>query len=270
MLRLALVITLFALFGSHTFAQDMTVYTTVSVVGDDGQPESVGRSLTLFHAGKVYDYMEDAGELVVLDAEAGRFLIVNGNYTGTRVEFDELNQFLKVAKTQTEAYMAELALKGDADRGPLTDWLKFQLDPRFEERETEKQALKLDSPVMQYNVETSTAPEPKHVEQYLSYADQAAQLNFVLHPGATFPAPRLALNLALRQRGVLPTSVELVSRAGNPVTLRAKHIFQWRLESPDKQHIHQWERMLSSKQVRWVGFHEYQQRLLADAARRAK
>jgi hypothetical protein len=42
------------------------------------------------------------------------------------------------------------------------------------------------------------------------------------------------------------------------------------LQSADKQHIHQWERLLESEQVRWVGFHEYQERLLADTARRAK
>jgi hypothetical protein len=74
----------------------------------------------------------------------------------------------------------------------------------------------------------------------------------------------------LREHAVLPVSVELVSTTDRPVRLRANHKFQWELQSADKQHIHQWERLLESKQIRWVSFHEYQERLLADVARRAK
>jgi hypothetical protein len=40
------------------------------------------------------------------EPQAGRFVIVNGNYTA-RVEFSELNQFLKVAQAETESYVAE-------------------------------------------------------------------------------------------------------------------------------------------------------------------
>jgi len=270
--RLACAAVLCACISLHDcgLSQDMSVYTTVSVIGEGGQAESVGRSLTLFHAGKVYDYMEDAGELVVFESAAKRFVIVNGNYTGTRIEFEELNQFMKVARVETESYLREVGQKPASEAGPLVDWLRFQLDPGFEENADSKDLLTLKSPVMAYKIETAAAPEANCLEQYLVYADGAAQLNFLLHPGATFPAPRLAVNQALRRGGQLPVSVELVSHAGKPVTLRAKHVYQWKLETSDKQHIHQWERMLTSKQVRWVGFHEYQQRLLATVARRSK
>lgn len=256
--------------ASRALPQDMSVYTTVSVIGDDGQPESVGRSLTLFHAGKVYDYMEDAGELVVLEPQAARFVIVNGNYTGTRVEFSELNQFLKVARTETEACLAELEQQATPGAAQLQAWLRFQLEPQFEQSVSSTGKLTLRSPVMTYDVQTAPAPEPEQIALYADYADRAAQLNFVLHPGSSFPAPRLALNDVLRHFAVLPTSVELVTKPDKPMTLRAKHLYQWKLESADKQHIHQWQRLLESKQVRWVGFHEYQQRLVADAARRSK
>jgi len=257
--------------ATAAYPEDMTVYTTVSTIGDGGEPKSVGRSLTLFHAGKVYDYMEDAGELVVLEPQANRFVIVNGNYTGTRVEFDELNQFLKVAHTETESYLTELQQRAGDDSAATAAWLKFQLDPGFAEQDSaDKTRLKLTSAVMNYDVQTSAAPDPERIDQYLAYADRAIQLNFVLHPGSSFPAPRLALNNALRQRAVLPTTVELVSNLEQSITLRARHVYQWKLESSDKQHVHQWERLLESKQVRWVGFHEYQQRLLADVARRTK
>jgi hypothetical protein len=48
-----------------------------------------------------------------------------------------------------------------------------------------------------------------------------AALNFVLHPGSTFPAARLKLNEMLRRHAVLPVSVKLVSNSDKPVTLQA-------------------------------------------------
>ena len=52
-------------------AQEMRVYTTVrnlrgSAVSEDRAPV-VARSLTLFHAGKVYDYVEAAKELTIFE-----------------------------------------------------------------------------------------------------------------------------------------------------------------------------------------------------------
>lgn len=260
---------LFALFGRPLTAssQDMAVYTTVSMPVEGEPAKPVGRSLTLFHAGKVYDYMEDAGELVVLEPHENRFTIVSGNhYTGARVEFSELIQFLKVA----HAEMQSIVDTPQGESASLSEWLQFQLDPQFRESSGAGDRLSLNSTVMNYSVQTAKAPEPEQVERYLSYADWAAKLNFVLHPGSTYPAPRLKLNEALRRGGVLPVMVELVSSTDPPVHLRASHKFQWDLQSAEKQHIHQWERLLESKQVRWVGFHEYQERLIAEVARRAK
>ena len=260
----SLIVTLCA---TQALPQDMTVYTTVARVADDTPNETVGRSLTLFHAGKVYDFMEDAGELVVLDQRAGSFVILNGNYTATRVEFDELNQFLKVADTETASYIAELAQQNDASTRQAQGWLQFQLKPQFQDEPGAGSQIKLNSPMMKYEVATAPAPDAQRVEQYLAYADWAARLNFVLHPGSTFPAPRLALNETLRKRAVLPVSVTLTNKSAAPITLRADHKFQWELQQAEKAHIHKWERLLESKQLRWVSFHEYQQRLLAEAQR---
>ena len=44
-----------------SLAQDMRVYTTVSRQGTDGVWEPYSHSLTLFHSGKVYDFMEEVG-----------------------------------------------------------------------------------------------------------------------------------------------------------------------------------------------------------------
>src|SRR5688572_4319236 len=86
--------------------QDMSVYTTVSAVGkSSAKPEVIGRSLTLFHAGKVYDYMEDVGEVVILEPINNRFVILGSNYLASRVDQAELQQFLKVARREAEAYL---------------------------------------------------------------------------------------------------------------------------------------------------------------------
>jgi len=261
-------VSLFLCLGAvQALSQDMTVYTTLSVTGEDGTAQTVGRSLTLFHAGKVYDFMEDAGELVVLEEQAGQFIILNGNYTATRVEFDELNQFLQVADSETSSYITELESQTDASARQAHAWLQFQLKPQFQDESGASALIKLSSPLMRYDVETAGASDPQRIEQYLTYADWAARLNFVLHPGSTFPAPRLALNAALRQRSVMPVSVTLTNRSADPFTLRADHKYQWELQPAEKSHIHKWERLLESKQLRWVSFHEYQQRLLAEAQR---
>jgi hypothetical protein len=252
---------------ARALPQDMTVYTTIARVGQEEPNETVGRSLTLFHAGKVYDFMEDAGELVVLDQQADTIIILNGNYTATRVELDELNQFLAVAHSETNLYIAELAQQSDVSARQTQAWLQFQLQPQFHEETSAASLIKLSSPLMRYEVATSPAPDPQRVQQYLSYADCAARLNFVLHPGSTFPAPRLTLNQTLRQQEVLPVSVTLTNKSAAPITLRAEHKYQWELQQAEKAHIHKWERLLESTQLRWVSFQEYQQRLLADAQR---
>lgn len=251
-------------------AQEMTVYTTVSDVGNGDAPRTIGSSLTLFHAGKVYDYMEDAGELVVLEPNVHRLTLLNSNYTATRVEFSELLQFLKVAETESAEYILELSQQTDPGSGRVRSLLQFQLTPQFQEDSATKNRLVLRGGVMNYDVRTADSPDPQQVKQYLMYADWAARLNFVLHPGSSYPAPRLILNDALRRKGALPVAVELSTMSENPVRLAARHTYQWELQATDRSHIHKWTQLLESEKVRWVSFHEYQARLLADIERHTR
>src|SRR5690606_27746496 len=120
-----------------------------------------------------------------------------------------------------------------------------------------KDQLVLRGGVMNYDVRTASPPSPDQVEQYLTYADWAARLNFVLHPGSSYPEPRLKLNEALRTKQALPVSVELTTVAEKPVRLSARHTFHWELQGTDKSHIHKWTQLLETKDVRWVSFHDY-------------
>lgn len=250
--------------GVH--AQDMSVYTTVSREADGNEKAPVvARSLTLFHAGKVYDYMEDLGEVVIFEPVNNRFIILNGNYVATRVEHSELQQFLKVAQFESENYLQELSVKEGREDRAITELLEFQLRPEFEEQyDPTLDRLSLSAGPMRYDVQTARVENVAFVEQYLNYADSAARMNFVLHPGSAYPEPRLKLNASLRDKGLLPIAVRLQTRRGEKTALRADHKYQWELQASDKAHINKWERLLESDEVQWVGFREYQQQLLAD------
>ena len=261
-------LTLFASAAPPSAAEDMSVYTTVSRISEeDGTSVVVARSLTLFHAGKIYDYMEDIGEVVILEPIHNRFVILNSNYMATRVGFGELQQYLHVGQHEAELYLQELAARDDRQARRAADALEFQLAPEFEESyEPTLQRLSLTSPSMSYQVNTARVDGAHLVQQYLTYADWAQRLNYVLHPHATFPAPRLKLNESLRQKGLLPTRVDLVTRLDGELHLRAEHRFNWELMTEDKAHIHKWEQMLDWEKVTWVTFPEYQDRIISGLA----
>lgn len=266
-IRAAFALSVVAVLPLHaTRAQDMSVYTTVSPVADgEVKPQVLARSLTLFHAGKVYDYMEDLGEVVIFEPVNNRFVIFNGNYVATRVDHSELQQFLKVAQFESENYLQELTISNDGASRSVATLLEFQLQPKFDEQyDPTLNRLSLAAGPMRYDVQTARIEQGALIEQYLSYADWAARLNFVLHPQSAFPAPRLALNASLRDKGLLPVTVRLETHGAARSALRADHKFQWELQSSDKFHINKWERLLESDQVRWVSFRDYQQQLLAD------
>ncbi|REJ90077.1 MAG: hypothetical protein DWQ34_11665 [Planctomycetota bacterium] len=253
-------------------ADDVTVYTTVTRVGKDAADSPVvGRSLTLFHAGKVYDWMEDFDEVVIFEPIHDRFVIMNGDtYIAARVEFSELHQFLNVARHEAEKYLQELSVSDDrADRRRAAA-LEFQLQPKFEERyEPTLNRLQLAGDTLSYNVETARIEDAQVIRQYLVYADWACRLNYVLHPHSMYPASRVALNASLMEKGLLPTSVELRTQIDEEeVVLRASHKFQWELQPSDKTHINFWERLLDSDKIEWVSFHEYQQQLFSESVAR--
>lgn len=266
-ITITLAVTAFvSLWSALAAAQDMSIYTTVTpITGPAEKPQVIARTLTLFHAGKVYDYMEELGEVVIFEPVNNRFIILNKNYGATRVHYSELQQFLKVAQFESENYLQELSLKGDRDSRAAAALLEFQLQPQFEEQyDPTLNRLSLASAAMRYDVETARIESENRIEQYLTYADWAARLNFVLHPRSTYPAPRVQLNASLREKGLLPVVVKLQTQGAAPGALRADHKFQWELQASDKAHINQWERLLESDQVRWSSFREYQQQLLAD------
>jgi len=245
-------------------AQDMRVYTSVTDISqsEDTSPV-ISSSLTLFHAGKVYDYMENVGEVVIFEPAQHRFIILGKNYTATEVPFTEIHQFLESAEAQAIDYIAELNSHESTGAVRTAAVVKFQLDPNFQESfEPESLKLSLRGGHLNYLVTGSKVEHPSAVENYLNYADWASRLNYVLHPHSAFPDARLMVNKSLREKKVLPVQVELSMQLDPPVKLRAEHSYAWKFQSIDRRHISHWEQTLRSDKVRWVSFREYQQQLL--------
>ena len=122
-------------------AQEFRIYTRVSLANApagtatlSGEKANViARSLTLFHAGKAYDYIDTIGEVIIFEPAQHRFLILHtGKDVATSVDFDELNNLLKVARQETEAYVTRLEGESDAASKQTAAQLRSQPAPNFE------------------------------------------------------------------------------------------------------------------------------------------
>lgn len=254
--------------GGAAVAQDFRVYTAVTAFGpDQASRRVVARSLTLFHAGRVYDHMEDVGELVIFEPVQDRFYLIR-DHVAAEVTLDELRNMLAAATSAAEQYAGELQHRGDPEALKARSQLLFQLRPQFRiEADAAAATLQLIGTEFTYRVEGAAPEVPEHLSAYVRYADWTARLNAVLHSQGTFPGPREALNRALVEQQLLPVSVTLQARDPHDLHLQADHEFRWQLQPIDRDLIHQWEQLRQSNKVQWVSFREYQHKLLAAANR---
>lgn len=248
-------------------AQDFGIYTRVHRVPLPGAAPAAGgtvvsRSVSLFHAGKVYDHTGD--EVVIFEPAHNRFTLLNTKqHVAAVVHTDEIKQLLKIAREETEQHVARLREQPSATSAKALEQVGFTLSPQFEEAiDATGKRLTLSSPHLKYRVTGTPAKRPEIVETYLRYADWAARLNYVLHPHILFPETRLALNASLRRKKLLPTEVELHSELGTPLHLRAHHEFHWELDSHDRTLINGWEQLLKAPTTKQVTFQEYQRSVL--------
>jgi hypothetical protein len=259
---LTLVVVLSASIPRPAAAQDLRVYTTVRNLSDKRpNPPVLAESLTLFHAGRVYDYMENVGEVVIFEPLESKFTILGPDYIGTTVTFAEIQQFL--SKSRSEAQRVLETAQSDAASRRLASALRAQFSPRFKEH-VRVDSIKLTGEALIYDITTAAAPKDAAWEKYLDYADWAARLNFVLHPKSLYPDPRLEVNKSLRRAKRLPVTVELAGRLDDrELHLRAEHRYGWELQSIDRQFIDQWNTRRDAKDVKWVAIHEYQSLLVS-------
>ncbi len=227
-------------------------------------------SLTLCHNGRIYDYVDAADEVVILDPVERRFTILNNaRRLSTTLTFDEIRHKMDLVEPRTAAYISELRAQGGPSAARVADSLSFQLHPKFEQVfDPMNESLVLSAPSMTYRVETRKWKEADQVEHYLEYADWTARLNFIMHPGSLLPNPRIALNEALRQlKDRMPISVELDLRPSEALHLKASHQLTRTLSDDDHRRIAKWDNDLKSKGIKNVPFLSYQQAVLVSKSR---
>jgi hypothetical protein len=206
----------------------------------DGGAEPVARSLTVFHQGVAWDFLDlpaagkgssAASEIVLHDPARERVLVIDPErHLKTHVDSIRLER-LSVS-------LAKWA-RGDDDR--LVRWAG---GPDFAADFTVGDArLELTGPRVKYAVDYDEAPSPEAAGTYRRFADTAILLKALLHPGGIPPFPRLALNKRLEACGAIPREVTLdidprISVLGSRAErLRCVHRMHPRLLAADVQRI---------------------------------
>lgn len=243
----------------NVVAQDFSVYTKVFDLDAKEDNLPFLRSQTVFHAGKVYDAIPVAGEVTILEKAHQRIWIVNPDKgCSSSVDSDELRHLLKTAEERLVQRLSELERDPGVSR-ELLEAFRFQLRPKFETQfDPKKGRLWLRSKYITYEVDGQVSDRPEAVDVYLTYADWACQLNYVLHPQPLFPTVRLALNEQLRRHKLLPTRVILRAKLDRPVNLKAEHELSWKLDAKSRQSIDHWESKLRDPKLQKVSLPEYQ------------
>ncbi len=243
-------------------AQDFRVYTKIYDAREQapaGKGKSaassklIGRSTSLFHAGKVYDYVDNGGQMTIFEPAHERFVIIDESRRQVVVvPFAYIENRLFRASRKTEQKIVELRGEGTA-RAKTLDLLQFQLTPKFKEKyDAKKQLLTMSSPFLSYEVDCDDHISAELVQAYLNYADWAQRLNYLLNGRASPPGPRLELDAALRGRNFLPTKVTLHTSERDGLHLRAEHQFHWNLDSADLKLITHGEKLSTAGDMKEV------------------
>ena len=256
--------------GNAATAQEMRVYTTIrdisgqSSAANSDQGPVVVRSLMLFHAGKVYDYIEPAREVTVYEPAHRRFTILNSRrQLCTELTHDEIRYFLGLAEDEAQKRMAFVPEESSASSRKALEFLRFQFQPDFETSfDPAKPQLKLTADHFEYVVEGFQPEKHELVEKYLQVADWMAQFNSVLHPQSLFPAPRLKLNQELRSHSLLPLTISLKAETDPVLHLQARHEWTWKFQKTDRQQIDNWDKQLRDTNFRKLPFREFQKEML--------
>jgi len=247
----ALLALLLALAGKVN-AQDFSVTTRIyDVRAADKAPIPVGQSVTLFHAGKVYDCLDSGNRLTVFEPSQERFVIIDSSRrVAAELPLNALENILYQEEKRLEEELTKR--KADKDRWDV-QLADFQLHPQFQSRfDPAKKVLELSSRVMSYQVKWDKSSPAELGAAYIDYADWAARLNYIIIPHEAFPAPRLQVNEALRGQQLLPVEVRWKLNRPDGTHLRAEHLYNWKLDHPDRKKIMEWEKLLHDPGIKSV------------------
>lgn len=249
------------LLSSSAAAEDLRIHTKVfDVAKDDTTP--VAQSLTVFHKGRVYDYISSLDEVIVYEPAKDRFVVLNTK-ANVRVVLttDKIDELMQKVHKVVKEQIAELRNRGDVSSTATADMLAFQLKPKFRTSYDESnKRLSLASGFLKYEAKTVAVESKKTAAAYRKYADWIGRLNYVLYPRVLLPAARRELNAKIAERGMLPLQVTLTLDTRPAVHVRAEHNFGRKLDAKDRSHLRNWDAMLKSSSVKELSLQDYQRR----------
>ena len=205
-------------------AQQMRIETEVFV---DDQTEPVNHTVTLFDSNTVYDFVEQPPQITV-------FRPPTASHSGSFIMLDlETKQRTEVPTERIAGLMKKLTRWAGEQDDKL---LKFSARPEFEESfDEESGLLMLESPVWSYTVATVPVESAKALSRYREFTDWYTRLNTMMHSTPP-PGARLKLNAVLAAHGVVPVEIRRTVES-EATTLRATHLFTWRLSREDRMRI---------------------------------
>ena len=211
--------------AQFALAEDFRVETRVFEVKEKSKDKTpLCQNITLFHAGKVYDYLAEPPEIVVFDKANGRFVLLD---PVRKLRTD-------VSANQVLVFCGELRSWAVNEANGL---LKFSGNPRFAVQFAEKSnELTMASEFMTYKLLVTEARTRDAAHQMREFSDWYARLNALTNAGGLPPFPRLAVNEELDRRGFVATAVELNILSRN-VSIRSEHELEWRLLDRDLKRI---------------------------------
>lgn len=218
----------------------MRVESDLLAAGD----KPVARTVTLFHEGVAWDFLETPAtptvkgeppvmklvEIVLHDPVRERVVIID---PVRRVKTE-------ISTVQLERLASSLAKWARESDDRLVRWAG---GPDFTEgfREDDD-TIELAGPRARYAVKRVAASSPDQAESYRRFADTAILLKALMQPGGMPPFPRLAINRELAKAGSIPTEVtlEIEPRGvsfGGPTRMRGLHHTHPRLLDEDLDRI---------------------------------
>lgn len=218
---------------------------------DDEAPTS--QSVTIFYEDLVYDYLENPREITVFDRPRGRFILLD-----------------PLRRIRTELTTGELKLLADrlqqwAAQQP-DEFLRFSAQPDLAENfDAATGELRMESPWISYQVETSPAKDETILQEYVEFCDWYCLLNARINPGSRPPFARLQVNEALERLDRLPTEVHLTIRPKGErlfreeVSARSEHHVIYQLLEGDRQLVAQTDQFMVMFQP--ISFRQYQSRI---------
>lgn len=220
--------------SAPSHAQELRIET--EVFGEEKEEKPLSHTVTLFDKNTVYDFVDEPEQIAIFRApkpgSGGQFILLDvGSARRTEVSTDRIAGLMdKLSKWAAE------------QQDPL---LKFSATPKFKESfDRETGMLTLTSDLWDYTVATVPSEDAQTLARYREFTDWYTRLNTMMHSTPP-PGPRLELNSSLEKHGVVPVEIRRTLKS-NDSTLRATHLFTWRLSREDRVRLDEARKYLAS------------------------